>query len=158
MNKILLSFALVAMFVSACGSSDDKAKNEKAADSNIVEVTITGNDQMRFDLDKIEVKAGQTVKLTLIHAGQMPKATMGHNWVLLAQGVNLMEFAGAAVGASANDYIPADRAEQVLAHTKMLGGGEKTTIEFTAPAAGEYEFLCSFPGHAALMKGKFIVK
>ena len=40
----------------------------------------------------------------------------------------------------------------------MLGGGEETTIEFEAPAKGEYTFICSFPGHYALMNGKFIVE
>jgi azurin len=39
-----------------------------------------------------------------------------------------------------------------------LGGGETDVIEFQAPPAGEYEFLCSFPGHYAMMRGKFVVK
>ncbi|HBX64839.1 MAG TPA: azurin, partial [Balneolaceae bacterium] len=26
------------------------------------------------------------------------------------------------------------------------------------PEAGTYDFICSFPGHYALMKGKFIVE
>ncbi|MEM6771051.1 MAG: plastocyanin/azurin family copper-binding protein, partial [Bacteroidota bacterium] len=27
-----------------------------------------------------------------------------------------------------------------------------------APAAGEYDFICTFPGHYGVMKGKFIVE
>ena len=26
-------------------------------------------------------------------------------------------------------------------------------IEFTAPAAGDYPYMCTFPGHGAIMKG-----
>jgi azurin len=40
----------------------------------------------------------------------------------------------------------------------MLGGGETTTIAFTAPAAGTYDYICSFPGHYGMMKGKLIVE
>ena len=40
----------------------------------------------------------------------------------------------------------------------MIGGGETDVIEFPAPEKGTYEFLCSFPGHYGMMKGKFIVE
>lgn len=50
--------------------------------------------------------------------------------------------------------------DQVLFHTEMVGGGETTEVTFTAPdEPGEYEYLCSFPGHyAAGMKGFLVVK
>ncbi|MFT4802251.1 MAG: azurin [Flavobacteriaceae bacterium] len=40
----------------------------------------------------------------------------------------------------------------------MLGGGETTTIEFTAPEARTYDYICNFPAHYALMKVKLIVQ
>ena len=49
----------------------------------------------------------------------------------------------------------------MLAATKMIGGGETTTVSFatSALAAGEdYAFFCSFPGHSAVMKGNFILE
>ena len=46
----------------------------------------------------------------------------------------------------------------VLANTKVVGGGEKDTIEFTAPAPGTYDYICTFPGHYAIMKGKLVVQ
>jgi azurin len=122
-----------------------------------VEITIEGNDQMKFNLSEIKVKEGDTVVLTLKHVGKLPKAAMGHNWVLLAKGVDMKAFATSALQAKANEYIP-EGTEDVIAHTALIGGGEETTIEFTAPAAGEYTFICSFPGHYALMNGKFIVE
>ena len=122
-----------------------------------VEVTIEGNDRMQFNLNEIKVEAGQTVVLTLKHVGKLPKAAMGHNWVLLTQGTNIQEFGAAASKAADNGYIP-EGTDNVIAHTEMIGGGQETTIEFTAPEAGTYDFICSFPGHYALMKGKFIVE
>lgn len=133
------------------------ALSTAAMAQDTVEITIEGNDQMKYNLNEIKVEAGQTVKLTLKHVGKLPKAAMGHNWVLLKPGTNIPEFGAASAKAAANDYIP-EGTDKVIVHTKMLGGGESTTIEFTAPDKGTYDFICSFPGHYAMMKGKFIVE
>ncbi len=63
----------------------------------------------------------------------------------------------AAMSAKEQGYVPQDMKENVLAATKVIGGGESTTITFDAPAPGYYEFICSFPGHYGLMNGSFIV-
>lgn len=122
-----------------------------------VEITVESNDKMQFDTNEIKVKAGQTVVLTLKHVGKLPKAAMGHNWVLLSPGTDINKFGAAASKFADNSYIPEDSAD-VIVHTELVGGGQETTIEFTAPEAGTYDFICSFPGHYSLMKGKFIVE
>jgi azurin len=46
----------------------------------------------------------------------------------------------------------------VIANTKVIGGGQTTSVKFATSAlkAGEsYTFFCSFPGHSAIMKGAF---
>lgn len=145
--RILLSiFTLLLVVFSGTAIAQDTTK-----------VTIEGNDKMQFNLDEIKVEEGQTVVLTLKHVGKLPKTAMGHNWVLLTQGTSIPEFGAKASKFSDNNYIPEDT-DNVIVHTKLLGGGEETTIEFTAPEAGTYDFICSFPGHYALMKGKFIVE
>ncbi|CAG4991331.1 hypothetical protein DYBT9275_00728 [Dyadobacter sp. CECT 9275] len=121
-------------------------------------ITIKGSDAMQFDLKEIKVKAGQKVKLTLTHSGKLAKAAMGHNWVLLKPGVDVAAFGSKAAAARETDYIPKSEEGSILAHTKLVGGGESDTIEFTAPKKGKYTFICSFPGHYALMKGDFIVE
>jgi azurin len=130
---------------------------ETVADGEVVEIRLTGDDQMRFDKNELRVRAGQTVRLTFEHVGKMAKNVMGHNFVLLTRGTDINEFGQKAVAAADNDYIPRNT-DQVIAHTKMLGGGETTTIEFTAPEPGTYDFICSFPGHYAIMRGKLIVQ
>ena len=138
-------------------TSEDMSSDTTATDGEVVELEITGNDQMQFNKNELRVKAGQTVRLTLKHVGEMPENVMGHNWVLLEKGTDISEFGQKAVAAAENDYIP-ENATQVIAHTELIGGGETTTVEFTAPAAGTYDFICSFPGHYAVMQGKFIVE
>ena len=127
-------------------------------DGKVVTVALTGNDQMKYNLSEIKVATGRTVKLTLTHTGKMPAAAMGHNFVLLKAGTDVQAFATKAVSAAATAYIPADMKGSVLANTKVVGGGEKDTIEFTAPAPGTYDYICTFPGHYAIMKGKLVVQ
>jgi len=112
---------------------------------------------MRFDTRKITVKSGKLVKLTLIHTGVLDAKVMGHNFVLLKKNVDVMDFGNRAALASNNEYIPID-SDEVIIYTKMIGGGESTSIEFLPPEIGVYDFICSFPGHYAMMKGKFIVE
>lgn len=170
MKKSILVFASAAMFLAACSSSTEQKSTEPAAPAETTTpeaapapaepavVTLNAGDDMKYDITEIKVKAGQTVKLTLHHTGKLPVSGMGHNFVLLASGVDLAEFAQAALKAKDSEYIPADLSDDILAHTKLIGGGETTEIEFTAPEKGTYDYLCTFPGHYAMMQGKFIVE
>lgn len=171
MKKVIYLLAVAAFTVASCTSNEKQAEDTATTapveettatapeeNANEAVITLNAGDDMKFDLSEIKVKEGQTVKLTLTHTGKMAKTAMGHNFVLLAQGVVLADFAGKAIAASGTDYIPAGSEKEVIAHTKLVGGGESDTIEFTAPAKGSYEFLCSFAGHSALMKGTFIVE
>jgi len=123
-------------------------------------VEITGNDQMQYNIKAFEVTEGEKVVLSFKHIGQLPKVAMGHNVVILKSGTVIPTFASKCAPAKDNDYIPKDEEStgQMIAHTKMLGGGESDEITFTAPAAGEYPFICSFPGHFAIMQGVMTVK
>lgn len=162
-----LLLAVFSLALVACGGEEKKEKEtkvkisdtkvEKKVDENVSKVVITGNDMMQFDKKEIRVKAGKKVKLTLRHIGKMDINVMGHNVVILKQGVDVISFAAKAATEKANGYIPTG-SEDVIAYTEMIGGGQTTTIEFDAPEAGEYDFICSFPAHYAMMKGKFIVE
>jgi azurin len=167
MKKLSL-FAIVAMFAfTSCNSNTEQAESsgtdtiaQEAPAAPIekeVSITINAGDDMKYDLAEIKVKEGQTVKLTLVHTGKLPKEAMGHNWALLAQGTIVSDFSSKAMQAKDTDYIPAG-ATEVIVHTKLIGGGQTDTIEFAAPAKGVYEFICTFPGHSAVMKGTFYVE
>jgi len=158
-----------ALVFAGCGPSGDQASSDggssssaaPAADPGEVSQTIelTANDQMKFNLERFAVKAGSTVKIHLKNVGSMPKMSMGHNVVVLKQGTDEKAFVEAAIQAPANDYIPPAQTDEVVAHTKMLGGGEEDSVIFKVPSKkGNYTFLCSFPGHFQVgMKGTMIV-
>ncbi|MDQ8197346.1 plastocyanin/azurin family copper-binding protein [Pelagicoccus enzymogenes] len=121
---------------------------------------ITGNDTMRFDKAELETNAGQETTVTFKNVGSLPKAAMGHNFVVLKPGTDLAGFGNAAIAAAGNEYIPTEEpfASQVVAYTKVLGPGESETINFTITEPGKYPFICSFPGHWAIMQGVLHVK
>ncbi len=125
--------------------------------NDVNNILITSDDYMKFDTRKITVQSGKIVKLTLKHIGQLDVQVMGHNFVLLKKKVDLIEFANKAATARDNQYIPVG-SDEVIVYTDMIGGGQETAIEFLPPEPGVYDFICSFPGHYAMMKGKFIVE
>ncbi|WP_406684918.1 azurin [Seonamhaeicola sp. MEBiC1930] len=170
----ILKFGLMSFFtcilIMSCGGEKKKekesfsyenksqVKEEVKEDSNLANVVLVGDDGMKFDKTEIKVKVGQKVKLTLRHKGKMDINVMGHNVVILNKGVNVAAFAVKAGASRDTKYIPGDSGEDIIAHTDLIGGGQTTSIEFDAPEAGIYDFICSFPGHYAIMKGKFIVE
>ena len=104
----------------------------------------TNGGEWQFDRETLDIPAGQEIALTFNNGA---KTTL-HNWVLVrgdeyaAIEVNKAgETAGVAAG-----YIPDDA--RIVARTSgLLKGGQTETVTFTAPPAGTYIYLCSFPGH-----------
>ena len=137
-------------------TTENQNKQPIANQDDVVEIYLTGNDRMKYNKEKLKVEAGSTVKLVFEHVGEMSVQTMGHNFVLLDEGVDKMAFGQKAASYASDGYIPPET-DKVIAHTEMIGGGEKVTITFEAPSKGTYDYICSFPGHVALMNGKFIV-
>ena len=166
-NIILFAFSII--LIMSCGGGEKKEKKEKFKYERTKEslekipmnnpddfkVILNSFDNMIYDKNKIEVNSGKNIVLTLNHKGKVSKEFMGHNFVLLKKGVNVDEYAKKAVLAKSNDYIP--DSDETIAYTKMLGGGESTTISFVAPEAGIYNYICSFPGHYMMMRGELIV-
>ncbi len=124
------------------------------------EMSIDSTDQMTFDKKEMTVAADcKEVKLTLTHSGKLAANVMGHNWVLSTTD-NMQAIAQDGMQAGLdNEYLkPGD--DRVIAATDIIGGGESTSITIDVSKlekGGDYTFFCSFPGHYALMKGKFIV-
>jgi azurin len=85
---------------------------------------------------------------------------MGHNWVLLNSNVDVTSFDTAASAAKDTNYIPADRAADIIAKVDILGPRKSGEVEFKAPTTpGQYTFICTFPAHfQAGMHGILTVK
>ncbi|MFA9190068.1 azurin [Flavobacterium sp. FZUC8N2.13] len=169
-TKISLLILMGFLTITSCGKKETTPldqSNEMTETEGEIAVTpeavsnvlvIEGNDQMQFSTKELKAVAGKPITLTLKHVGKIPKEAMGHNLVILQEGTDEAAFAAKAIQAQATDYIPASEKATIIAHTKLIGGGEEDTIEFTIDKKGTYNFLCTFPGHVALMKGVLIVE
>ncbi|MEN0003997.1 MAG: azurin [Bacteroidota bacterium] len=168
-RAFILPLLIAILFLTSCGGgasdgagtttmgSEVAMVQESTAGDEDVTLELESNDQMQYNKKELSVQAGQRVKLVLKHVGQMSKVAMGHNFVLLKPGTDLGKFGLAAMSATDNEYIPRG-SKAVIAYTKMIGGGESTSVTFDAPAKGTYDYICSFPGHYGIMQGKFIVQ
>jgi azurin len=112
---------------------------------------------LQYVQKEIRARPGERLSLTLENPDVMP-----HNWVLVRS--DAVERVGAmanlmitAPDALAHHYVP--DTPDVLCHTRVVDPGQKTTIHFDAPVTpGRYPYLCTFPGHWAIMKGVLVVE
>ena len=145
MKKTLMTLAMLAMGAVAAPAM--------AADCG---TTVESNDQMQFNVKSIEVpKSCKNYTITLKHVGKMPKSAMGHNLVLTAASDATATAADGMKAGAAADYVKAGDA-RVIAHTKVIGGGESTEVVIDTAklkAGTDYTYFCSFPGHSFVMKG-----
>ncbi len=117
---------------------------------------IIVGDNLRFNVNEIVVKKTcADVSINLKHEGKLAAKMMGHNWVL-TKASDVTEIAAEGISAGlVNNYLNTED-NRILAWTKIIGGGEETSISFSAErlVAGEdYTFFCSFPGHSYGMRG-----
>jgi azurin len=160
-NHLILPFLSLSLLLAACGQKDASATAAAATDAAAgSSFEFTAADNMKFNMVSFEVKAGQDVKVILTNMGTLPKAAMAHNWILLKKGVDAKAFVDAAITAAASDYFPTQLADEVIAHTKLLGAKQSDEVSFKAPMEpGEYTFVCSFPAHyLSGMHGVMVVK
>jgi len=164
--SIIALLVIMAFSFNSCGGGkEDKTKTpveEQWAPAPVEEIsntlTLSAHDEMKYDQTVLKALAGKPITLTFTHIGTMDKNVMGHNFVLLTPGTDIDNFAAIALTAKDNDFIPKSESSKIIAHTKLLGGNESDTIEFTVPEKGTYDYICTFPGHVATMRGKLIVQ
>ncbi len=112
---------------------------------------------MQFAQTKLSAKRGERLSITFRNPDQLP-----HNFVLLKPG--RLQAVGEAANKLVTDpqgfarhYVP--ESPEVLAYTDMVNPGGAFTIHLNAPQEpGAYPYLCSFPGHWAVMNGVLTVE
>jgi len=132
-----------------------KVKEDKVPEPKVV---VQGNQtivdiaaiphQLKYNLTNFSVKAGSKVKVTFLNPDVIP-----HNLLIVEPG-SKAEIGNQAIAMGADAVKIAPKNSKILHGTKMLEAGQKETLEFTAPSKpGDYEFICTFPGHWAVMNG-----
>lgn len=124
-------------------------------------VDVDSTDQMSFNTKAVEIdKSCKTFTVNLTHSGSLPKNVMGHNWVLSKE-ADMQPIATDGLGAGIEkDYLK-DGDARIIAHTKVIGAGEKDSVTFDVSKldpSEKYGFFCSFPGHIGMMKGTVTLK
>lgn len=156
----LLTLSAAVLALASCKNSDDSssAETDTVGADGVRTIHITGNDQLQYNINEITATAGEMLRIEMTNIGKMPKQAMAHNWLLLEKMSEEEANAfGMAAASKPPEYLPDDMSA-VLFHTEMLGPGETDTIEIVVPEeAGEYIYLCTFPGHFVTMRGKLIV-
>lgn len=142
---LLCGMVLAFATVSGCNKTPKEVKLDLAS----------VGEAMQYDKKELTVPAGS--KVTITFKNTATNAAMTHNFVLVQPGmVDLVGAAAASVPAS-EGHIPKHSA--ILFASPLTKPGETITFTFDAPKEpGNYEFLCTTPGHFALMRGKFIVQ
>jgi azurin len=130
------------------------AEKQKFTDT----IQLQANENMRFDKELFKIHAGK--KITLIFENTSPPAntSMSHNVVVLKPGIDLADFADVARNAQNEQYVPSCVSSLVIAHTKLVPGGQSDQVEFTISQPGVYPFICSFPGHWGTMQGNVVAE
>lgn len=109
-------------------------------------------DLMQYDKRTIAVTAGTDVTLVFENTDAMM-----HNLLIIKP--NSLESVGKAAdemlklnNAMEKSYVPDN--PNVLFHTNLVNPGESFTLKFKAPKeAGDYPYVCTFPGHWRGMNG-----
>ena len=166
MKKTALILSVTILI--SCGSSENKSSDVNTNDVNNIEtvekernweeftVGAVGNtmSEMKFDKKNITVQAGSWVRINLVNEGVDP--AMLHNIVFVKYGTR-KEVAKQSIEAGPDlQFVP--KSSDVIAYSDLADPGETVVLEFEAPEKGNYEFICTYPGHSEIMRGYFFVK
>ena len=167
MNYFSIFTITSLLFLASCGGAEKKeeanttdtvATSSESSTPGIANITVkvTGNSMsdMAYEPSSLTVKAGDKVTLTLVNTNTMEG--MLHNWVLVKLGSGQeVATAGIAAGMDKN-YVPEN--SNVIVASALAKPNETITLEFVAPAAGSYNYVCTYPGHFPKMIGKLYVE
>ncbi|QNN23051.1 hypothetical protein HED60_12480 [Planctomycetales bacterium ZRK34] len=133
----------------AAGGHDEKPMAEIKDDKDTI-VIHTVPEQMKYDKTEFTVKAGQPVKLRLVNPDYMP-----HN-IVIGQPGSAEEIGTAAeqLGAKGFELGFVPPSQKIIVASKLIDHQKSELLTFTAPSKpGDYDYICTFPGHWRLMRG-----
>ena len=133
--------------------TETSTETETPAVAGPVAVTVGAvGETLTFDIATISASSGAEVTITFDN----PSANNQHNLVIVENGTKDAVATDGTAAGPANDWVaPGD--SRVIANTALINPGGSGDVTFTAPAAGTYQFVCTFPGHNFTIFGDLIV-
>lgn len=112
--------------------------------------------QMRYNITDLRAEPGQEVTVKFENGDDLP-----HNIAFCDPGTDVVAMTNQQLEKAAEslkrNWLPDDK--RIWAHSRMLNPHEREEFKFTAPRKpGHYPFVCTFPGHAMVMRGALHVE
>jgi len=144
---VLLLFALV---LAACGGgeAEDTGGDEPVSTSTTIDVVE--NDIYFGDTND---NAANPPSWTISAGGEATanitnNGALEHNFAIVELGATIPE-----------PFVEAENSDIILLDSGLTPPGDSATWNFTAPSEpGEYQVICTIPGHYPLMQGRLIVE
>ncbi|WPP51004.1 plastocyanin/azurin family copper-binding protein [Catalinimonas niigatensis] len=136
----------------SCGWDESKRITEMPSDWNNeadIVINIGTEPGLKFSVKNFEVPAGAKVQLTFTNNDDML-----HNLVVAKPGtIEGVSTASMQMGLEGpqKGYIP--NSDNIIYHTCILQPETSESIYFVVPKEGDYPYVCTFPGHAQVMRG-----
>lgn len=140
---------LAVVFLAACGGGGGAAPKEQSAAAKTASINVVQNDIYYGDTPNNaekpptwNVPAGAKITINMKNNG-----ALDHNWAIVKPGSKIP-----------TPFVYDTNKDMILAETGLVKAGSSATHEITAPAAGEYDVICTVAGHYPLMQGRLVVK
>ena len=164
-QKLMAGLTLICLF--SCSSEKKNTEKLEVKEIEVVEKVVekkwetfnvgaVGNtmSEMKYDVESITVKEGSWVRINLENKGI--DNSMMHNIIFINYGTRKKVASEAIKIWPSQNFV--ENKKNIIAYSGVSNPGETITLEFKAPKKGNYEFLCTYPGHAEIMRGYFFVK
>jgi plastocyanin len=141
---VTISVFTIALALVACGGREavEQAPAEEVIAVDMNDIYYGDANDNAVNPPVWQVGSGSEVAVRMENMGALE-----HNWAVLKAGEDVP--------------VPFDENEhgdKILFSAGIIAGGVSNEVSFTAPEPGEYNVVCTVPGHAAAMKGQLIVE
>jgi len=146
MLKVSGAVLLAAGLAGAVSGHGGSVAMQGGADTTIT-IRAAGS-TLEFTPTRVSAKAGTRVRIRFVNEGTLP-----HNVVVPRSEDDIDALVLAAYQAAETGYVPVGMKDKLVGWTALASPGESVEMTFVMPAAGEYTYLCMFPGHSNSMLG-----
>jgi plastocyanin len=147
----MLSRMVIAVFALGTAAVFTSTARNGVAMSQGADTTITiraASSTLEFTPTRVSARAGSRVRIRFVNDGTLP-----HNLVVPKTDDDIDALALAAYQAGETGYVPLDMKDKLVGWTTLASPGQSVEVTFVVPAAGEYTYVCLFPGHSNSMLG-----
>jgi plastocyanin len=145
--KLVVLAAALIMLTTAISSVDGRLVFAQSQADTTITIRASSS-TLEFNPTRVSAKAGTRVRIRLVNDGTLP-----HNFVVPKKDDDIDALAIAAYDAAGTGYVPTSMKDKLVGWTALASPGESVEATFVVPEAGEYTYVCLFPGHANSMLG-----